>query len=406
MSRGNAVISNFSPSADCASTLACLRDLGVSIDRKDRAVELRGVGKRGFSAPAVQLDCGNSGTTMRLLAGVLGGQPFNSVLTGDESLCKRPMGRVIEPLRTMGCTVKSADGLAPLAISGRSPLSSATITPAAASAQIKSCVLLAGLNADGRTTVVEAMPTRDHTERMLRYLGVDVEELHDSGVTLISVSGDATLRARDIVVPGDISAAAFFIAAAAALPGSDIQMRSVGLNGSRRAVLDVLMRFGARIELTAEREVCNEPVADIRVAGGLQSSGSHRIDGGLIPNLIDEIPILAVLGTRLAGGLEVRDAAELRIKESDRIAAIVENLRRMGASVEEFPDGLRVERSELSGAAVDSFGDHRIAMAFGVAALFASSASTIDGADCCSVSFPGFFDVLSAAAVRARPRIS
>lgn len=422
LSDGLVKVTNFGSSADCAATIDCLRALGVPIERDDGELIVHGVGKDGLRQSGSPLNCENSGTTMRLMSGVLAGQDFESVLVGDESLERRPMKRVIDPLVLMGAEVVGTDGRAPLRIKGRRPLKAIDYEPAAASAQLKSCVLLAGLNADGETSVLERTPTRDHTERMLRWLGVDVREIETAAGKRISISGDSRLTARDIRVPSDLSSAAFFVVAAGFLEGSELTMPGVGVNGSRRAVVDVLRRLGVEIEIVDERLVCNEPVADLIVRGrsgigispmltrgaghnvsghaGISSRGGSLLSADVIANLIDEIPILAIAGTQLDGGLEVRDAAELRIKESDRIAAIVENLRRMGAAVEEFEDGFRVERSRLKGAAVDSFGDHRIAMAFAVAGLFADGETEITGADCAAVSFPTFFAELERVAVR------
>ncbi len=392
---GETRIENYAASADCASTLQCMSALGIEMTRNSGDVLIRGVGKDGLRQPTEPLDCGNSGTTMRLLSGILAGQPFETTLTGDESLQKRPMKRVIDPLTEMGASMSSTDGRAPLVIGGRRPLTAIEYRPPVASAQIKSCVLIAGLFADGETSVFEPVATRDHTERMLRWFGVDVKA--EGG--RISVSGDAVLTARDMVIPGDISAAAFFAVAAACLEGSHITMPGVGVNRSRRAILSVLQSLGARIEISTVSKICNESVADIRVAGGLGQSTAGTtpvIRGETIANLIDEIPILAVFGTQLANGIEIRDAAELRVKESDRIATVVENLRRMGAVVTEFDDGMRIERSELHGAMIDSSGDHRIAMAFAVAGLLAEGETEIIDADCAAVSFPGFFEMLEA----------
>lgn len=394
---GSSKISNFGTSADCAATVKCLQKLGVKIERDGAGLFVEGVGKNGLRLPDGNLDCENSGTTMRLMAGVLAGQNFTSVLTGDESLQKRPMRRVISPLEEMGAEIESKDGRAPLIIQGRSPLKVINYEPSAASAQLKSCVLLAGLNADGVTSVLEKTQTRDHTERMFRWLGVEVAEEKLAEGTKLSVSGDAKLTARDISVPSDLSSAAFFIVAAAFLEGSELKMPNVGFNPSRKAVIDVLKDLGIDIAASDEREVCNEPVADLTVKG---TDGGGKVDlivlsGGVIANLIDEIPILAVAGSQMKGGLEVRDAGELRIKESDRITAIVENLRRMGASVEEFEDGFRVQRSKLKGAVIDSFNDHRIAMAFAVAGLFAEGETEIVGAESAAVSFPAFFDEIA-----------
>ncbi len=396
IAEGTTRIENFATSADCSSTLACFRALGVNVERDGKTVIIEGVGKKGLKPSVEPLDCGNSGTTMRLISGILAGQNFESTLTGDDSLQSRPMKRIIEPLGLMGSVIYSHEGKAPLTINGKTPLTAVEFQPPVASAQIKSCVLLAGLNADGITSVVEPVQTRDHTERMLRWFGVDVKiEPFETGAK-ISVSGDARLTARDLIIPSDISSAAFFLVAAACLEGSDITMPNVGLNPSRRAVLDVMIGLGANIEVHESTETCNEPVAEIRVRGGLgRSSRSNVIEGDIIANLIDEVPILAVLGTQLEGGIEIRDAGELRVKESDRITSVVENLRQMGATVSEFPDGLRVERSELKGAEIDSHHDHRISMAFAIAGLFAEGETTINGAEAADVSFPGFFETLA-----------
>jgi 3-phosphoshikimate 1-carboxyvinyltransferase len=394
---GETRIHNFGTSADCAATVKCLQSLGVEIERDGSNLTVKGVGKKGFTAPAIPLDCENSGTTMRLMAGVLAGQDFESVLIGDESLQKRPMKRVMEPLGLMGVEIEGVDNHAPLRISGKHPLRAIVFEPPAASAQIKSCVLLAGLNADGPTSVLEKNQTRDHTERMLRWFGVDVGETKVDSSVKLTVSGNSRLTAKDLHIPADLSSAAFFIVAAAFLDGSEVSMPNVGINPSRKAIIDVLTSLGIDIEISDEREVCNEPVGNLIVRGHadiVTTREKNLFSGSVIANMIDEIPILAVAGTQLAGGLEIRNASELRIKESDRIAAIVENLRRMNASVEEFEDGFRVERSELKGAVVDSFGDHRIAMAFAVAGLLAIGETEILGAESAAVSFPAFFDTL------------
>jgi len=395
IAEGTTKIGNFAASADCASTLGCLSALGIGVEREGSNVTVKGAGKNGFTKPKSDLDCGNSGTTMRLMAGILSGQRFESVLTGDESLQKRPMKRVIDPLTQMGASIASENGCAPLRIKG-SGLAGLEYRLPVASAQIKSCVLLAGLFADGETTVIEPTPTRDHTERMLRWFGCElIEETADSGKR-ITISGDHVLKANDFVVPGDVSSSAFFLVAAACLPGSSLVLENVGLNPSRIAVIDALKRFGANIDIQNERIACNEPVGDIAVSGLIAQSGeSHVLKGEIIANLIDEIPILAVFGTQLDGGLEIRDAGELRVKESDRITSVVTNLRAMGAEVSEFEDGLKVERSNLTAAAIDSFGDHRIAMAFAVAGLLATGETEIIGADCAAVSYPSFFEDLA-----------
>lgn len=405
LSEGTSRISNFAASADCNSTLNCLSVLGVEFEREIDQVTITGRGKRGFIMPSAPLDCGNSGTTMRLLSGILAGQPFESVLIGDESLSKRPMKRIIDPLTEMGAEIDSIDGHAPLTINGHSNLRPIEYRLPVASAQLKSCILLAGLFADGETTVVETVPTRDHTERMLRGFGVNLRSIKLPGATRISILGDSELVACDIEVPSDVSSAAFFLAAAACLDGSYVEIPDVGLNPTRAGVIDVLRRFGADIEMRDERESGGEPIGTVIVRGGsyLASSADNTVKGEIVANLIDEVPILAVFGTQVEGGIEFRDAGELRVKESDRIASVVENLRRMGADVEEFEDGLKVGKSDLTGATIDSFGDHRIAMAFAIAGLLGSGETVIEGAECAAVSFPDFFRVLDASIERIDP---
>ena len=412
LATGETRIENYATSADCASTLDCLRNLGVEIRRENSTVFVRGVGKKGFTKPSKPLDCGNSGTTMRLLAGVLAGQNFDSILVGDESLSKRPMRRVIEPLTRMGARIESENGGAPLKIYGVNRLHSIAYQMPVASAQVKSCLLLAGLNAAGRTTIQNPEsenrdPTsRNHTELMLRYLGAEVEESYaetESGfVQQISITGETELQARNLNVPSDVSSAAFFIVAASNLKNSEIVLRNVGLNPTRAVIIEVLRRFGADIEVLDQKETGNETIGDIRVRGreNLKSNAfSNLVDGDIIANLIDEIPILAVFGTQLENGLEIRGATELRVKESDRIKSIVENLRRMNAAVEEFPDGFKVGKSDLRGATVDAFGDHRIAMSFAIAALFATGETEIVGAETAGVSFPEFFQTLASISI-------
>lgn len=407
LANGETKIENFATSADCASTLLCLEKLGVRIRRDGTTVFVQGVGKTGFTAPTEDLDCGNSGTTMRMLAGILAGQNFTSVLVGDESLSKRPMQRVILPLELMNAEIISDENHAPLRINGKNPLRAIEYGSKVASAQVKSCVLLAGLFADGKTAVLNPRsktPTpnsRNHTELMLKYLGVDLEERYikdeNDYIHKITIDGNSELTARDLNVPSDISSAAFFLVAGACLPNSEIILKNVGLNPSRRGIIDVLQSLGAEIEILDEKVLCNEKVGDLRVVGGktlVPKLESNIIKGDVISNIIDEIPILAVFGTQLENGLEIREAEELRVKESDRIKTVVENLRRMGANVEEFPDGLRVEKSKLKGAAIDAFHDHRIAMAFAIAGLFATGETEIIGAEWASVSFPAFFETL------------
>jgi 3-phosphoshikimate 1-carboxyvinyltransferase len=399
LASGTSRITNFSPSEDCAATLSCLRKLGVSIQSEGSSVIVQGAGEPGLHAANEPLYCGNSGSTMRMLAGVLAGQEFSSTLTGDDSLSSRPMQRIIEPLQLMGAELGSKNAKPPLTVKGRKPLKPIRYELPVASAQVKSCLLLAGLNAQGRTEVIEREETRDHTERMLRWFGVPLEGSGE-GAGAISIDGPRSFASRDVSVPGDISSAAFLIAAAALLPGSTLDVEGVGLNATRTMFVAMLRSLGVMIEVTDERHECNEPVGRVRVTGKLSDQPPTPVDstlvrGNLIARLIDELPMLAVVGSQIPGGIEIRDAAELRRKESDRISTTVTNLRAMGAEVEEFEDGLRVHgRTQLHGARLDSFGDHRIAMAFAVAALTAAGDSEITGAEAVGVSFPDFFTLL------------
>ncbi|MBP7415320.1 MAG: 3-phosphoshikimate 1-carboxyvinyltransferase, partial [Pyrinomonadaceae bacterium] len=390
---GTSQFEGFAASADCTSTLDCLRSLGVEIRRDGSTVFIDGVGKFGLKKSEAPLDCGNSGTTMRLLAGILAGQRFKSILTGDESLVKRPMRRIIEPLEQMGATITSDDGTAPLTIHGRYPLRAIAYHTPVASAQIKSCVLFAGLYANGETSTVEPSLTRDHTERLLTLFGVRVGTDGGPASKVRYIKGTSRPTAAEFSIPCDISSAAFFLVAAACLPGSELTLPNVGTNPTRTAILDVLECVGAKLSPRKEVERKGEPTETLTITGGLDEQEAPLvIEGGAVADLIDEIPILAILGTQLANGLEVRDAGELRVKESDRIHSVTENLRRMGANVTEFDDGFHVERSHLKGAVIDSFGDHRIAMAFAVAGLLADGETEIVGAECADVSFPGFFE--------------
>jgi 3-phosphoshikimate 1-carboxyvinyltransferase len=381
-------ISNFSSSKDCASTLSCVQALGVSVEQDGNDVLIDGIGKRRFVPPVGPLDCGNSGSTMRMIAGILAGQEFTSILTGDESLRSRPMGRIVEPLERMGARVVSENGKPPLHIEGHQALTAIRYELPVASAQVKSCVLLAGLSAHGRTEVIERFTTRDHTERMLRWFGVPIETGSSCAVV-----GPASFGGREVRIPGDFSSAAFLIAAAAMMPGSELQIENLGLNPTRTQFLHVLRSVGAEIDVVAEWEDCNEPVGTVSIRGGWQPRGSKVFNGPMVAALIDELPLLAVVGTQIPGGIVIRDAAELRTKESDRIAATVNNLRAMGAEVEQYDDGLAVDGPvQMHGATIDAYGDHRIAMAFTVAALMARGDSEILGSDCVEISFPGFFE--------------
>lgn len=390
ISKGESRIVGYPASADPQSTLSCLRGLGVDIRQGDDALVIRGKGLRGLTAPETELDCGNSGTTMRLLSGILAGQPFASRLVGDASLSARPMQRIMSPLSDMGARIRSDnDGRPPLqmdAIDG--PLRAITYRLPVASAQVKSCILLAGLYADGETSVIETKPSRDHTERML-----GLSRLNMGDESVITVTGGMTIPARMWSIPADFSAAAFFLVAASACDGSLIRMPRVGLNPTRTGLLDVLRAMGANILIENERDIGGEPIGDLVVKSAPLSG--VKVAGDIIPNLIDEIPILCVAALAADGVTEIRNAGELRHKESDRISAMVTGLRAMGAQVEEYEDGLAVEGGHpLSGARIATHHDHRIAMAFTVAGLLAGGSTVIEDADVAAVSFPGFYEVL------------
>jgi 3-phosphoshikimate 1-carboxyvinyltransferase len=407
---GTSQIGNFSDSEDCTATLSCLQALGVAIERNGSAVAIEGVGMNGLRAPKGALDCGNSGTTMRLLAGILAGQDFTSTLTGDASLRSRPMQRIIEPLQMMGANISSHEGCAPLLIRGHGGLNPISYELLVASAQVKSCILLAGLHAQGRTEVIENERTRDHTERMLRSFGLEVEsgeaKREGESARLVAINGPAQLYSQEVPVPGDVSSAAFFVAAAALLPESSLEIKDVGVNPTRVLFLEQLRAMGLDVEITETRDTNHEPVGMIQARGSRRRRAERfdspmMIRGLAVPQLIDELPLLAVVGSQIEGGIEIRDAAELRVKESDRIATTVQNLRAMGAEVEEFEDGLRVAGpTRLRGAKIEPHGDHRIAMAFAVAALLAEGATEILEPGCVAVSFPGFFGLLESVVQR------
>ncbi|GIV57439.1 MAG: 3-phosphoshikimate 1-carboxyvinyltransferase [Rhodothermaceae bacterium] len=387
---GTSQIVNYPASADPQSTLACLRRLGVRIEEDAEGIlHVEGVGLEGLHPPDGPLDCGNSGTTLRLLAGVLAGQPFETTLTGDASLSRRPMDRIATPLRQMGATVELTDGHAPVRLRGGRLRGIEYVLPVP-SAQVKSCVLLAGLFAEGTTTVIETLPSRDHTERML---GLDVFE-DGAGRRHISIHGGRRIAPRLWAVPRDFSAAAFFLVAGSIAPAGELRLPAVGLNPSRTAFLDVLRAMGADVTVENERTHGGEPLGDLVV----RPAPLHGVTVGdpLIPNLIDEIPALAVAAACAEGRTVIRNAAELRVKETDRLAALATNLRALGVAVEEHPDGLVIEGGRpLHGATVESFDDHRIAMAMGVAALRATGPVTITGAGCARISFPGFWSALA-----------
>jgi 3-phosphoshikimate 1-carboxyvinyltransferase len=403
LAEGTSELRNFAAAADCHSTLGCMRALGAEVKVEKEKILITGHGPRGLRGSRRALDAGNSGTTMRLLTGILAGQEFSTKLTGDASLQKRPMKRVVSPLREMGAKISARDdNFAPLEITGARLHAMDYLMPMA-SAQVKSAVLLAGLFAEGVTSVTEPARTRDHTELALEEFGAAVErhgrttKIHG----LFGGNGSAKLSAKSLDVPGDLSSAVFFIAAASLLPESSIAIHNVGLNPTRTAILDLFAGMGASIQMLSLRSSHGEIVGDLAVKAAPLKGGV--IEGGQIPLVIDELPMLAALGPYTEEGIEIRDAAELRVKESDRIAALAENLRRMGATVEERPDGLRVEgrrAGKLHGAEIDPRGDHRIAMAFAVAGLAADGHTIIRDADCAGVSYPTFFEDLNRLAER------
>jgi 3-phosphoshikimate 1-carboxyvinyltransferase len=390
---GRSEIKGYSTGGDCASTVRCLRSLGVAIEEVGRdasglTLTITGRGLGGLSAPATVLDAGNSGSTMRMLAGILSAHPFHTTMTGDESLRRRPMRRLIVPLERMGARIGSEDGRPPLSIQGTASLQPIEFAPEVPSAQVKTAVLLAGLHADGTTTVHEPLATRDHTERALHAFGVRVEARGRS----VSVRGGQRLAARDLEVPGDISSAAFWMVAAASLPGSEIVIRSVGVNRTRTGIIDVLRRMGADVVVETSGSNVGEPIGTIRVRYG--HLGATVIEPQEVPGVIDELPVLGALATH-GGELLVTGARELRVKESDRISALADGLRRMGADIDELPDGFHVRGSRrLGGGEVDARNDHRLAMAFAIAALGASGPTVIADAGAAAVSYPEFFAVL------------
>lgn len=388
LSNGPCEVMGFLAGEDCLATRDALAAMGVEIEEVgDDGTHIRVHGCQGeFNQPDEPLYCGNSGTTMRLMSGILAAQPFETTLTGDESLTKRPMNRIALPLEKMGARIKGKGDrcTAPLKIIGREKLTPIRYESPVASAQIKSAIMLAALSADGKTTVVEPHPSRDHTERMLNYLLVkNIREGNE-----VSIWGGQVPESRDIVVPGDISSAAFWIVAAAARDGARLLIDNVGLNPTRIGVLGVMTRMGAKITERIDESGC-EPMGSVEVVGGRMTA--TEIGGEEIPTLIDEIPILAVAAALAEGTTVIKDAQELRVKESDRISAVAENLRRMGVPVEEFADGMEITGvEELKGAEIQSLGDHRIAMSFAIAGLFATGETVIHGTECIETSYPGF----------------
>lgn len=390
LSNGTCCITNFLEGEDCLSTMEAFRKLGVQIEHPEPGTVIVHGTKGRFTAPTSEIDCGNSGTTVRLMSGILSAQPFQTRLVGDASLSKRPMRRVIEPLTQMGGRLHAdgANGTLPLVIEG-GPLTGIRYELPHASAQVKSAILLAGLFASGKTTVVEPATTRDHTERMLEFF--QVRTLRNGNE--ITIHGGQTLESRDFRVPGDISSAAFWLVAAAARPGARLLIDNVGLNPTRTAILRVLITMGARVREIVENVTEGEPSGTIEVEG--RKLHGTVIEGDIIPNLIDEIPAIAIAAALAEGKTTIRGAAELRVKETDRIAAIATNLRAMGVPVEEFDDGMEITGgAKLRGATLESFGDHRIAMAFAIAGLIADGETIIKNVECVATSYPGFEDTL------------
>ncbi|MED1724230.1 3-phosphoshikimate 1-carboxyvinyltransferase [Brevibacillus parabrevis] len=390
LAEGVTTIEGFLPGADCLSTISCFRRMGIEIEQQGDKVTVQGKGWYGLQEPMQHLDVGNSGTTIRLMSGILATQPFHTVMEGDESIAKRPMRRVIGPLRQMGAKIDGRkDGeFTPLSIRGGKLQSMAYQSPVA-SAQVKSAILLAGLQAEGVTSVTEPHLSRDHTERMLQAFGVSVVR---DGLT-VSVAGGQKLTGRAISVPGDISSAAFLIAAVMVVPGSSLLIENVGINPSRTGIIDVVKAMGGSLELQNERIVNEEPVADLLVT----HSQLHGIEisGDIIPRLIDEIPVIAVMATQAIGQTVIRDAEELKVKETDRIATVVSQLSKFGGRVTPTDDGMIIEgQTALTGAIIDSMGDHRIGMAMAIAGLAATGETGIENEEAIDVSFPGFEELL------------
>ncbi|MDI6812658.1 MAG: 3-phosphoshikimate 1-carboxyvinyltransferase [Desulfitobacteriaceae bacterium] len=387
MAHGETYVSDFLPGEDCLSTLRCLSQLGVEWERQGTEVWIRGQGMENWQEPDDVLDVGNSGTTIRLMLGALAGRDFAATLSGDASIRKRPMRRVAEPLRQMGATIVGRQGgnLAPLTIVGGS-LAGGDIRIPVASAQVKSAVILAGLNAQGETIVEEPAPSRDHTERMLKAFGANI--VHQG--TRVQVKGGARLRGQHVSVPGDVSSAAFFLVLGSLAPSGEIFLHDVGVNPTRTGIVDVLKEMGADIEFLNLREHTGEPRANLRVRPA--ALRGVEIGGALIPRLIDEIPVLAVAAALAEGETLIRDAAELRVKETDRINTVVAGLKELGADVEELPDGLRIiGRPRLTGGSLKSHGDHRLAMAWAVAGALSAQGVSIEGTEAAQVSYPEFF---------------
>lgn len=389
IAEGTSKIINLSPCLDVLSTMKCLKSLGIKIQSDEKSIRIFGRGLYGFNPPADTLDAGNSGTTVRLLSGILASQPFKSEISGDRSLKKRPMKRIISPLRQMKINIEAQeDNYLPIRIQGGNPFPIHYNSPLA-SAQVKSCVLLAGLFADGITTVTEPSQSRDHTERLLQYLEADVVRTH----LQCRVKGGRQLKAKKIIIPGDISSAAYFMTASLLLEGSDLTIKSTGVNPTRTGILEIFEKMNARIFINNYTTYNNEPAADIHIKS--QPLKGTKIDKSVIPKVIDEIPILGIAATQAEGETQIIDAGELRVKETDRIHATAVNLKAMGADVTELEDGLLIRGpSNLKGARINSFKDHRIAMAFTIAGLIAEGETIISDIECTEISYPGFYKTL------------
>lgn len=393
IAQGQTVIRNALFGEDCISTVNAFRAMGVHIEGaspgRRQTLTINGVGRMGLRKSKAAIDAGNSGTTMRLLSGILAGQDFSSTLTGDDSLRKRPMGRIVEPLRQMGADISGDENRPPLTICGR-PLHAIDYKTRIPSAQVKSAILLAGLFADGQTSVEEPSPSRDHTERMLRYFGAELQMSH----LKTTIAGKQKLQGRTLSIPGDISSAAFFIIGATLLPGSKLLVPDVGINPTRTGVLNVLRQMGAAFTLEELPAQGAETTAHITIESSTLKP--FAVGSDAIPSLIDELPILALAATQAEGKSVIRGAGELRVKETDRIGALAENLKKLGAKIEELDDGLIIYgKTELGGGDVQSMGDHRMAMTMSIAALIAKEPVTIHGSDCINTSFPGFLDTLN-----------
>ncbi len=392
ISEGTTELTGFLDGADCRSTISCFKAMGIDIVQDNDHVVIHGKGLNGLSAPSKMLDVGNSGTTTRLISGILAGQSFTSSLNGDESIQKRPMGRIITPLTQMGANIRSIknNGCAPLEIGG-SPLTPIHYDSPVASAQVKSCVLLAGLYADGITSVTEPVLSRNHTELMLSGFGANIKS---QGHTA-SIEGHPVLTGQKIEVPGDISSAAYFIAAGLICPNADLLIKNVNTNPSRAGIIKVAQEMGGNIKLLNERIVSGEPVADIHVSSS--KLRGCEISGEIIPALIDEIPIIAVMAAFAEGTTVIKDASELKVKESDRIATVTENLKNMGGNITPTDDGMIITGgASLKGTRINTYLDHRIAMSFAIAGLAADGETTFDNEACCQISYPDFFKTIGA----------